>query len=219
MIAPLVILALVASCASGQDDPRTLAAQGKVDAAIRAWKARVSAEPKNPDHRLALVDYLAKQGRLNDALDECQTAIKAIPKHYDLLMRMAGLCQRKGEKLTNTPGGRGTGAMYFEDVVKLAAEAKALAPTKREPRADWIVFEKARALRQPRTLARNELSYVSSKATLAAQWTTWVRPLLKRLSSADEIPKSGSSMSPLMSPMIPRESTFARPRGSQLSTA
>ena len=68
--------------------------------------------------------------------------------------------------------------------------------TKGEPGAACSAFENASALRQPSTFDRNEFSYVSSKDTLAAQWTTWVRLLFRRSSSAASIPNPGRSTSP-----------------------
>ncbi len=58
--------------------------------------------------------------------------------------------------------------------------------------------EKASAFKVPVTLARNEVGYGSSKATLAAQWITWVRVFFSSAKSSGETPRLGSSTSPAM---------------------
>ena len=58
--------------------------------------------------------------------------------------------------------------------------------TKADPGARCTPSENSSALAQPITLARNELSKLSSKDTLAAQWITWVR-LRRSAGPAEEV--------------------------------
>ncbi|MCA8970652.1 MAG: hypothetical protein KDC95_12740, partial [Planctomycetes bacterium] len=142
-IASLAAVLLVASAALSQTpqgeseslSPQALAERGLDDDAIAAWRHQIAQNGSDRAPRIALIDFLLAKDRFNDALDEARAAIEAIPRDFDLLMRMTLACQRKGEALALTLGGRTSSKDWFVDVIRWAGEASAIAPSKHEPYA------------------------------------------------------------------------------------
>lgn len=134
-------VALATACPRSQDKPEpgiapeALAQKGLTDHAIAAWRYRIKAAPQDAKLRAALVDFLLEKEYTNDALDEAQAAMTAIPRNYELVIRMARACQRKAEALAVANGGRTSAMSWFTDVKRWANSAAKLAPGKREPYA------------------------------------------------------------------------------------
>ncbi|MDP6424813.1 MAG: tetratricopeptide repeat protein [Planctomycetota bacterium] len=143
MTLALALLVVVQAAPPVQDEkqaapppnPNVLVKKGDLKGALAAWRQWAEREPMDARHWLAPVRLLKSKQLINDAVDLCETAVRKLPKDYDIVFEMAMLCRAKGEELAGTKGGGGNAGMYFRDVVRFAGRALALAPNKRRPRA------------------------------------------------------------------------------------
>src|SRR4029434_2611051 len=65
---------------------RKAADEGNGDMAVAAWKTAIAVNPADPNPRNALLSYLAKHKRLNEAYTVAQQALIAAPKDAALMV-------------------------------------------------------------------------------------------------------------------------------------
>jgi Flp pilus assembly protein TadD len=81
-----------------------LAAQGKTDEAVAAYRESIRLNPKSPEAHNNMGILLVKQGKMDIAIAALQTACQLKPDHADALKNLAKACRKAGRKARRPEG-------------------------------------------------------------------------------------------------------------------
>jgi tetratricopeptide (TPR) repeat protein len=140
----------------------SLAAEGRIDEAVKETEAAVQKEPQRRDLKLVLAKFYVRSQRYDDAIGIYQALIKEDPKSADLLFQMAETERRKGDLNTAVDTFRRCSQAAPSDTACLTQMGLILDATGKRDQAKPI-YEQILKIKPDNPVALNNLAFIKAE--------------------------------------------------------